>query len=469
LTVVIEPTGADSLNIAFYSRKNFVKPKIYLKTAEKAKLKGSATPIDATGKIETFVGKANCYAEEGPDLYKKTLQIVVTSGTLEDLGFGHKTYKWVATGRTKSGKLSEIKQGKEMALTISPTIVYMDCYGNGPFDDLYNTEPYKGGTIHGNGTMAVNHYFAEMKSGSLVKTKMDHDKECGIHTGMWMYVQPYADHKDAYGTAYPEPMFYYTPVGAMTIERAVPPKNPGEAGSLVTTYYKLSDYLNELYNIDTEHFNVDYDLDVPYYYGFSENSDGSSPDWKCIGIGSEIELDGINYTVIGITRKLNRSMLTLKLTGVAKFNFETATLSGNITPQGDGQVSMFVLNQNIICCKAKGTIAQYSYVVKNTDGTVSEKNQTVESYGNNVGICLENVTDGQDCYIQTAGEIINDDWNLEQNKPMVIYTPISYGYNITQTELQGKDGTNVLNAKVAIATAPNAIKINRVVDERIYA
>lgn len=465
LTVVIEPVGKNTMNIQFFNRSNFKQTKIYLKTATSAKLKGTADPIDATGKTESFVGKSNPYAEEGPDMYVKEVSSVETDNAYNDL-WGKHTFAYNVYQRNKSDAYNALKSGKELCLTISPTIVYMDV--NGPnYRDKGSVpiDPYNDGMVGTDATFPFGYYLSKRVSGDLLKIDQDHKKEHGISTAMWMYVGNYSEHKNANGVAYNEAVNYWTPVGAMSMQRVTPPKYPGGPGTLVSIYKKMSDYLNELYSIDEEYFDVAYDLDVPSYYGFSTNADGSLPTWKCVTIGAQITIDGVDYTVIGINRKLNQPLITLKLTGTAKFDFDIASLTGDQTHERTE--TTVAPPSNAIVCTASGSISIYDYVVRNNDGTVSTKGLTSADYGNNVGIALESVNDGELLYVKTAGLIMDSDFSWQRGGDVRIMTPVTHAYNLGQTELSGISGTSVLSAKVATAQTETALKILEV-DEWIY-
>ncbi len=417
-------TGLNTINIEFINRADFVKTKIYLKTAIKSSEKTSVTNLEDKRK---FIGKANAYACEGPDYYYE--------------GNGNNP-----TGDLQqSPELRQQEEGELLLLTISPT----RCV----FKTLQDFTPAVSGQPHHvdfhNIGFVHNHYITD--SGNLTLFK----EAIGIHTAIYLYVQNYPAHSDEqfHRSA------YFTPCGLLTMK----------IKGVDRQFKKLGDYITEISNSDIEYYLSERQIETPFYYGFSVNANGSAPTWYCLKTGALMELDGTEYTVVSIKRK---SPGNVQITLHAYTRFDTINdVDGIILDATDAdvpKVDVSYRDNNYLELTPCEQIYAGQIVSLKDDGTIELAEANTDHQGRIYGIAKQDAEPDEDnpgeflpIYVQTYGRIpIPSDWDdLPIGSTLYLRDNATGSSNLSLEHLQGYVGAETLFCPIAKAVDTRTIEL----------
>jgi len=447
-----------NLHIKFIDRQNFKQNEIYIRTATSASKKISAEVLSEDSK---YYAHANYLAYEGQAIYRTT----------DDTGG-----QYFADDRINSDN-----KGKRLLLSISPTIVNQE-WGE---DDDYIT-PFHvyvewrwDGSIHvhngiiwfdkentyklfplahfPHGHYMVNHLDGE---GKPIPETMYSRRPYGLHTAIYIKCNKYAIHPHSDK----EPDSYWTPVGLLGVKY-----NDPIYGNIHKYFDKLSDYINFLNNIDKEYFSLEYNLESPFFYGFSENSDGSNPSWKCLDIGASFTLDGVMYLVTEIEWNFVEKSIKYVLQGLARFDFdfnitETPTLilennnviGGNVY---NGIKNILPSTNNYL--PANETIVAGQVVSLTNDGKIEVAHPSEDHFGKIYGIALTSASIDQYSNIQISGiyNIPNSYPDLTCGNTIYLREPIASPINISHSFLQGRTELEELYCEIGQAVTNRTIKL----------
>jgi len=434
--VFMEQTDASTMNIRFARRASFVDTEIYLRTVIGAKFQGVSVLLEQMEK-EKIRARANSVARDGGKSYRKNY--------IAENKVARFLYQNMTSMSTADGKAAN---DDNILVTISPTTALMWTI----FDGMTPSWAYFEDNGHTHPTPAVphNHYFT---SDGVEEEKTWRNTK-GVHTALYMWVarnnshvldifDPPHEYKDS------EPTFYYTPVAALSVQRDTSKDVSPQRWIEYDTYATLSDFLNRLIGFDTDYFQVEYELDVPFYYGFSENSDGSSPSWKAIKIGSKITLDGAAYVIESIRYKLNESLISLGMSGESKYEFDTPVISSVEPPDIDYTSTV---PQGCYVVQANEAIDEGTYVALRSDGKVEPMTEQSAHYGKALGVAIRAATAADEwIFVQTVGVVQNPAYTWTEGLPIFIRTGVTAPLSLSATALEAKDGSNDLHAYVAVA------------------
>jgi len=404
-------SDTSTLHIKFQSRQTVSVAQIYLRSAAPSPKRKISPDLQETNKHIAF---SNYLAMSGAKLYYKVKD---TDGSTKYL---------------KIGDFDDNSEDDKLFLTISPTVAVID----------YGEDDNSGWIMD---QIGLPHNCSWKNNGSWVgDSKKFFATTAGLHTAIYLYVARRA------GTD-KEKDFYYTPAAKLSFE------HEGETYQ----YDTLIEYLSFLNGIDEQSSFIEYNLDVPYYYGFSANSDGSSPDWRVLDVGKKIVLDGVDYAIVEAKWSVNEPNVSLVLQGVKRFDIED-NLGGSfviLQPSlpGDGSHDIeTVKKDDIIGMEAATAITAGNVVSLKDDGTVELSRANNLHYGRFYGVALSDAAIGETVEIKRSGDYYNAGYAFT---PGEVYLRNIYGadFNLSQTILQWKDSSEDMVVKVANAIDANTI------------
>lgn len=416
-------TDSTTIHIQFISREGFTGVQCYLRDVEKAnrKLTGIIQESDK------YYSVANYNAGSGDNYYKK-FRASGNGGTLK--GITYEALEGFSYGKT----------GKKLWFSISPTTAQVYDLSSSLAFDLVTDD--KGAPFH-KPRFPHNHY-ARRKRGGLYENTEDFFLDTfGLHTAIYMYVDK---RTDTYLHEH-EPAQYWTPAGAFSVK----------IDNTDKIYWKLEDYINFINGRDDGYFQSEFNIDLPFWNGFSVNSDGSSESWQALGLGKVIALDGINYIVTSIKFKGDEPNTSLILQGSGRFS--DIGIPDTIADATADVVPPLVHNLPA----ASGTVTALNILSANSDGTYSRA-ETSESYhGTIAGLAMNDAADTESVLFAGDGILECPDWEEilgETINPGDILTLKNPDTGIDNIELNGQLTSGQLYCRLGIFETSTRLKID---------
>jgi len=304
-------TSLNTVDVQFNPRALKGTVETFIRDAYSAK--GSTKPysVDSQGK---YVGASFRLATDGAEYYRHTKDGLEST-------FNHRTQQ-----------RSEPKQSdRYLPLTISPTFCLFDddtgkdifskilaegigakVYGRNMHDVLpnpmlpHNIVMHEGATTEAMGRGANADGVGAWKSQNLE----------GVHTGIYITCPGlpsirYPSLPGNLGGSYPwgevgvDGVDIYAPVSICAIDYKTP------NGTVIKKlFYQLSEYLSEVYENDKKYYEGAYTFNVPGLSGF-RLAPGGTDSWKNIRAGNLVTLDGVEWIVNRVVRKLTETEITL--------------------------------------------------------------------------------------------------------------------------------------------------------------
>jgi len=404
-------SDTSTLHIKFQSRQSVSVAQIYLKSAAPTPKRKISPDLQDTNQ---HIAYSNYLAMSGAKLCYKVKHL---DGTFH---------------YNKIGDFDDKSEDKKLFLTISPTVAVID-YGE---DD-------NSGWIMDQIGLPLNCSWKNNGAWVGDSKKFFATTAC-LHTAIYLYVEKRSG-------ADKEPNNYYTPAAKISFEHE----------DETYQYDTLIEYLSFLNGIDEQSSYIEYNIDVPYYYGFSANSDGSSPDWRVLDVGKKIVLDGVDYAIVEAKWSVNEPNVSLVLQGVARYDIED-NLGGSfviLQPSlpGDGIHDIeTVKNDDIIALEAATAITAGNIVSLKDDGTVEIAYAHSSHYGRFYGVAISDAAIGETVEIKRYGEYYNADYSFTPGQ-VFIRNIAGEDFNLSQTILQWKAGTEDMVVKAANAIDANTI------------
>lgn len=245
----------------------------------------------------------------------------------------------------------------------------------------------------------------------------------------------------------------------------------------------LSAYITYLNNYDKGFYQTEYDITIPYWNGFSKNTDGSLPKWSNLKKGSKILLseevktliDGefINetvtreYVVVSITRSLDKPETKLKLQSSNRF--AQTQWAGIVDDVND-------LTTNIIIGPAEGSPAfaiennSKPYVIEDGE-TIGAGEATALKFNGKIvkginhtsqnaevnGIALIGGTGGETINVIEEGQIGFPFYEFVEGK---VFLRKSTGLNLSQIPLEVNTAEENRYTILGNAVSENTLEIN---------
>lgn len=250
----------------------------------------------------------------------------------------------------------------------------------------------------------------------------------------------------------------------------------------------LSDYVNYIQGRDENYYETEYSITVPYWNGFSKNTDGSNASWQNIKLGSKIRLSEVvkryngenafsnvtvfrDYVVVGKEINLQKPETKLKLHSLERFAFgfwdgDEGQLPGYVT---NVVTPTTIIDDNIIV--ERGTVATGETILKGdavmimSDGKIRKSESKSIYKGKTRAIALDNGIGGDSIRIQISGTVTLDWFNWDMNKPIWCRTKSS-GTNLTQNPLLDKTAEEDLYIVIGYPLTQTKFLIN--IDEYVF-
>jgi len=213
---------------------------------------------------------------------------------------------------------------------------------------------------------------------------------------------------------------------------------------------------------DVEYFEAEKTIDLPGWNGFSLSSDGSSPSWKNIELGSIIVLDGLRYTVTGI--KIDGQVPKTSLTLHASGRFEDITEPGGLvehTPDDPEETETAPTN---ILITSEEDLIKGNVVILDADGYAVKAKSTAD-YRKLYGVVTEDAVAGEELFVERFPcKIKNSAWSFAIGTKIYLrYTGLEeppIDYNISDQPLTEATADEDLYARVGLTEAPDTIAFN---------
>jgi len=395
---------SNGIEVTFSPSASIVSEPVYIKDA----VKGSIN-IDAVEKSvnKKYKGHAHHLAVEGADCY--------------DVKFENDAM--MAT--TSKDMVADKANSELLPLTTSPTFVSY-------FED-------RGGFIwqRDNYVRTYPHNARVLIDGGLAS----HDSNVFTHTSIYIYQGGYI---------YPA-----SSVGA-------------KVDGVETWFPKIADLLNAIQVRGDQNYKTKYEIEAPYLCGFSLNSNGSSPSWKNLKLGSLITLDAVDYAVYSIKRNYQEHRTNIKIVNVSKFAF----IEQAVTPLPYSIPSFGTLpGESVAVPDSYGIAGEQVYAfnvaVIGDDGKYYNAQDIQEHHHKFVGFFLNNALTGENVNIKEYGDVTNPAWHWTVGLPVWVRVGETTS-NVSQSPLTAKDGSHVLVLCVGVAISSNTIQI-KLIRDRKYA
>lgn len=208
----------------------------------------------------------------------------------------------------------------------------------------------------------------------------------------------------------------------------------------------LDEYVNTLLANDSKYYKSEYSLTVPFWDGFSKESDGANADYKNLKLGSVVTLKETvnnavketNFVVVSKETALDKPEVKLKLQNLSRFayfNYTPAStekvIVGKITntdyePEDDGDNTGESSPAEIVNIDVGD-------VIYNDLGVLRKAEANTKCRGEIVGVASYVNTDTATITFIGKGEISNTAYNFTVGKAVFLTTSAKGTLNITQS------------------------------------
>ncbi|MBS4000731.1 MAG: hypothetical protein KGZ71_09655 [Desulfobulbaceae bacterium] len=196
-------------------------------------------------------------------------------------------------------------------------------------------------------------------------------------------------------------------------------------------FYKLADYINEIYKTGQQYYETALNIKVPYWNGFNDVEGAAGASWKKLTLGSVFKFSEIvkrfaddvftdldidrDYVVVGIERDLSKPETTIKLVDKSAYAFgypETIpdlipiplpeVVNGNesVTNTDTGKGGYVIVNTT-----PPSEIAIGEAVMILSDNTIAKAEANSSYPGADLGIALASGISGDTIMVQTGGRV----------------------------------------------------------------
>lgn len=245
----------------------------------------------------------------------------------------------------------------------------------------------------------------------------------------------------------------------------------------------LSEYCNYVMSRDIQYYETEYNLVIPYWNGFSKFTDGSSPSWKNIKLGSKVKLfhtiqkwDGLvwteneiesEYIVVGIERNLQKPETKLKLHNLERFSFgtwddPTPPPVFSFTPNlldvntfDESDVSTYVLID-----VSSPDIAAGDAVQIKPDGSIMKAWNKAEYYHYPLGIALTAGSGGDTIPIQRTGRVVNSGYSFTEAGKVIQVRYSAVDSNVSTTLLAESNANENVIMRLGESDGPTSFFID---------
>jgi len=258
-------------------------------------------------------------------------------------------------------------------------------------------------------------------------------------------------------------------------------------------FHSMEDYVNAVMARDKQYYETEYNLTVPYWSGFSKNSNGNNPSWQNIQLGSKIKLSEIvkryinnnwvsqrvtrDYVVVSIERNLQKPETKLKLHSLERFAYgywdgalEDLPIETYARAEADKFIGIDYVEYEIHEEASPVNCGDAVMIVDNNK--IARTINVAEYYGKTIGIALEDGEAGDLIKVQIGGRVVCNEYNFDEPTGQVFARINNYGLNVTEILLPEEISTEnmviILGRKVSnnsfILDIQEFIHLNEVID-----
>jgi len=409
-----------TIKIKFIGRQEFIQGACYIK--DFTKVSGKTAPLENTGK-DKFQGLSFYGAFEGTDIYYAS-----------DINSPPK----------------EIEQeGKNVLLTISPTLKMITI-----------KLPAKQGGSYRYGFLP--HNIKTYQNGSYSKDVSRSKRFTqGVTSAIYCQVPNISGLIPSGFTDAVEPNEnYFSPIGRWNIQGK--------------DYKKITDYLNEINNLEKGFYESELTLTCPFLCNFSAISNptlASHYSWKNIKLGSLLNYDGKTYSCVSIVRNIKDKTTELKFQNSERFTFADASSFDLINNEE-------VIYDLSIADKyeerfAISNITAYNIVCEDEYEFIKDALSIQANYKKLVGMALVGSVGGESIpIIKHGGWVRNTDWSIIDGlnsvggivgQEVYLYKPNQIGtsaFNLSVISHLEKTKYHDLFAKIGKFIFPDTIELD---------
>lgn len=224
----------------------------------------------------------------------------------QNLAEGRKMYLFDGHGFTVGPASRAADKGKALLLTIGPGYCLL------PSEDAEDADTNMEGEW---ALLAHNAVFYNGPNASDRLSGWYHDR-AAISTSMYIKCPGLPSNYQGFldGSVGVQGRSTYMPVAYVTTKH----------GSKILNSDALDILLNLFHEVDDAAFKTSRTLTIPYLFGFRASPGGAS-DWRNLQRGSILNLDGIDYIVVGIERAWRALETRVRLHALTRFSFSTPT------------------------------------------------------------------------------------------------------------------------------------------------
>ncbi|MBX3045287.1 MAG: hypothetical protein KIT33_12585 [Candidatus Kapabacteria bacterium] len=241
----------------------------------------------------------------------------------------------------------------------------------------------------------------------------------------------------------------------------------------------LTDYVNYIMSRDVQYYETEYNLTVPYWNGFSKNTDGSNPSWKNIKLGSKIKLyESIKryedeewidvdvqreYVVVGIERNLQKPETTLKLHSLDRFAF--GTWDSPVSPpvfifQPGTQSNLYDESMDVESFESDTEIESGDVVmIKPNQKIMKAENKSIY-YHYPIGIALSSGGVGDTIVVQLSGLVKSSRYDFLQAGKMIQLRYNPADLNLSTSLLEDKTADEDMIVNLGLSVSPDSLFMN---------
>lgn len=443
-------TAGNQINLEYKSRESIVENDYtYIIGSQEASFDSSPVLSKKSGK---FYGHSGAYATDGFDKVSNehnTSQVVKSASM---------------TKKEQVIKYDKERRGiesRKLMLTTSPTLLQLSAtnenhlfpinlIGRGANNNNWDLNNFTGFGYPGN--VKYNDFLREY-----------------LHTGI--YVKTIATEPNQITRLGSNPI--WRPASTILVK----------VGQENTVFNTLSEYCDYIMARDVQYYQTEYNLTIPYWNGFSKNSDGSNPSWKNIKLGSKVKLyetikrydseeEWIDvdvhreYVVVGIERNLQKPETTLKLHSLDRFAFGTWDLptpppSYIFQPNVTGKVyDESLVSEYLEISDESPEILSGDVVMINPNRKVFKAENKSEYYHYPIGIALSSGNTGDTIVVQLSGIVKSERYHFLQAGKMVQLRHNPTELNLSTTLLAEKTSDEDMIVMLGHSLSPDSFYLS---------
>lgn len=402
----------NNITIDYLNNTQFLKSQIYLRDASEAKLSKSLP-----GKIiGEHKGNANYLAPEG------NAQYFVNNNQADE-------------PYSPSQDYNPIGSDNRLILTLSPCQAVISIASDAANNSLqYARLPH-------------NHFH---EIDGIVKYQA-YQSAIGLHSGIYLYAGKPTG-------AINQPDYYWSPAAGFAVK----------IDNQEKFFTKLGDYLNYINARNQSNGEIEYQLECNDLFGFSESSTGSSPDWKLLQIGRQLNIDGNLLTITYFRYDFGKRILKLHLKGSSIFsNISSPSAPDLEDPIDNGPQNISVITppverykKNTSTYIADGEIAEGAVVSITAEGKVEFSLANESHFGRLIGFATNYAADGEKVLVLFSGKMSSSNWPDLTIGEQVYLRDVSSNVNISQSHLDEPEGEENLVACLGTAISSDTMNID---------